>query len=168
MRLDPTPRPEQALRVSVRLITASNILHLSSDELDRAIVQEQMENPALEVTEQRVCLFCGSPMRGPVCASCGTSAQESQSAFNPGETAQPEDGPVDQQEQQWSDYAAYDIYDYAAAESDEEEELDPMARLPMDQTLAETLLQQLESLVEPAGYANRGTTGGESERTWLP
>ena len=149
MRLDPTPRPEQALRVSVRLITASNILHLSSDELDHAIVQEQMENPALEISEQRICLFCGSPLRGPVCASCGASAQESQSAFNPGETARSEDAPLDQQEQPWSDYAAYDIYDYAAPESDEDEELDPMARLPMDQTLAETLLQQLESLVEP-------------------
>ncbi len=148
MRLDPTPRPEQALRVTARLITVSNILHLSSDDLDHAIVQEQMENPALEVIEQRICLFCGSPMRAPVCASCGASPQESQSAFNPGEAAQSEDGPLDQQEQQWSDFAAYDIYDYAAAESDEEEELDPMARLPMDQTLAETLLQQLESLVE--------------------
>lgn len=149
MRLDPTPRPEQALRVSARLITASNILHLSSDELERAVIQEQMENPALEVIEQRICLFCGSPLRGPLCASCGTSAQEPQSILNIRETSQADDGADGAVDQQWSEYAAYDIYDYASAESDEEGELDPISLLPMDQTLAETLLQQLESLVEP-------------------
>src|SRR5205085_12383945 len=71
MRLEPTPRPDQTLRVSARLITSSNILHLSSDELERAVSQEQMENPALEVTEQRVCLFCGSPLYGQACTACG-------------------------------------------------------------------------------------------------
>ncbi len=45
MRLEPTPRPEQTLRVSARLITSSTILHLSADELEHAINQEQMENP---------------------------------------------------------------------------------------------------------------------------
>jgi RNA polymerase sigma-54 factor len=149
MRLDPTPRPEQALRVSARLITASNILHLSSDELERAVAQEQVENPALEVIEQRICLFCGSPLRGPACASCGAAAQETRAVFSTGETAQADETAAEQPEQGWSDYAAYDTYDYVAGESDDEEESDPMARLPMDQTLAETLLQQLESLVEP-------------------
>jgi RNA polymerase sigma-54 factor len=147
MRLDPTPRPEQTLRVSARLITASNILHLSSDELERAVAQEQMENPALEVIEQHICLFCGSPLRGPVCASCGANAQEVMPAINTAiENTHADEGDV---EQQWNDYAAVDFYDYSAvADSDEEEELDPMARLAMDQSLAETLLQQLESLAE--------------------
>src|SRR5690349_24852769 len=71
MRLEPTPRPDHTLRVSARLITASTILHLSSDELERAVTQEQMENPALDVSEKRVCLFCGSPLQGPSCANCG-------------------------------------------------------------------------------------------------
>ncbi len=44
-----SPRTEQTLRVSAKLITASTILQLSSDELERTINQEQMENPALEV-----------------------------------------------------------------------------------------------------------------------
>src|SRR5438270_9949694 len=81
MRLEPTPRPEQTLRVSARLITASTILHLSSDELELAVTQEQMENPALEVSEQRVCLFCGSFMHGESCTSCGQFAQLTQPAF---------------------------------------------------------------------------------------
>ncbi len=148
MRLEPTPRPEYALRVSAKLITASNILHLASDELERAVVQEQMENPALEVQEQRICLFCGSPLRGSVCATCGTSAQEAQPAFTtsdaPGETP-----PLDESSAERNDYAAYDIYDYVTTDGDEDDELDPLARLSMDQSLAETLMQQLESLVAP-------------------
>jgi len=150
MRLEPTPRPEHVLRVSAKLITASNILHLTSDELERAVIQEQMENPALEVQEQRVCLFCGSPLHGPVCATCGTSAPEAQPAFTSGEVAG-EIIPPDEAtaEQQWNDYAAYDIYDNTNSEGDEDDELDPLASLSMDQSLAETLLQQLESLVAP-------------------
>src|SRR5713226_456004 len=144
MRLEPTPRPDQTLRVSARLITSSTILHLSSDELERAVTQEQMENPALEVSEQRICLFCSSPIQGPICTSCGNSAQFTQSAFSTTETAQYDELPS---EPQWSDYHAYDIYDYHSTEVDDEDELDPLASIPVDQTLAETLLQQLEALV---------------------
>ena len=116
MRLEPTPRPEQTLRVSARLITSSTILHLSSDELERAVTQEQMENPALEVSEQRICLFCGSPMQGLICTSCGNSAQLTQSAFTTTETSQYDEQFI---ESQWSDYHAYDIYDYHSTETDD-------------------------------------------------
>src|SRR5258708_7212083 len=75
MQLQPTPRPEHVLRVSAKLITSSTILHLSSDELERAVNQEQMENPALELDEQRVCLFCGTRMYGQRCTACGHFAQ---------------------------------------------------------------------------------------------
>ena len=146
MRLEPTPRPEQTLRVSARLITSSTILHLSSDELERAVTQEQMENPALEVSEQRICLFCGSPMQGSICTSCGNSAQLTQSAFSTTASSQYDEQPI---EPQWNDYHAYDIYDYHSTEIDDEEELDPMASIPVDQTLAEMLLQQLETLLPP-------------------
>src|SRR5437764_4269839 len=97
MRLEPTPRPEQTLRVSARLITSSAILHLSSDELERAVTQEQMENPALEVREQRICLFCGSPMQGPTCTSCGNSTQLTQSSFSTDETPQYDEQPIEAQ-----------------------------------------------------------------------
>src|SRR5580704_4746997 len=99
MRLEPTPRPEHVLRVSARLITSSAILHLSSDELERAVTQEQMENPALDVSEKRVCLFCGSPLQGPSCANCGHFEQPTQPGFSTGETQQDEQ-PA---EQQWSE-----------------------------------------------------------------
>ena len=143
MRLEPTPRPDHTLRVSARLITSSTILHLSSDELERAVTQEQMENPALDVSEKRVCLFCGSPLQGPLCANCGHFEQPTQQSFSTGETQQ------DEHEQQWSEYHSYDIYDYRFNEYDDEDELDLVARIAVDQTLADTLLQQLHTLLAP-------------------
>src|SRR5260370_5340378 len=80
MRLEPTPRVDHIQRVSARLITASTILHLSSDELESAVAQEQMENPALEVNEQHICLYCGSPLHSQISASGGYSAQLTQPA----------------------------------------------------------------------------------------
>ena len=144
MRLEPTPRPDHTLRVSARLITASTILHLSSDELEHAVTQEQMENPALDVSEKRVCLFCGSPLQGPSCANCGHFEQPTP-GFSNGETPQDE-LPTGQQ---WSEYHSYDIYDYRSNDYDDEDELDPVARISVDQTLVDTLLQQLHTLIAP-------------------
>src|SRR5205807_4451096 len=78
MRLEQTPRPEQSLRVSARLITSSTILHLSSEELEQAVNQEQVENPALEVAEQKICLFCGTHIYGQNCTACGHAARSTQ------------------------------------------------------------------------------------------
>src|SRR5437588_12378028 len=71
MRLEQTPKPDHVLRVSTRLITSSTILHLSADELERTVNQEQTENPALEVAEQHVCFFCGTSMYNQMCLVCG-------------------------------------------------------------------------------------------------
>ncbi|HKF38210.1 MAG TPA: RNA polymerase factor sigma-54 [Ktedonobacteraceae bacterium] len=147
MRLEPTPRVDHIQRVSARLITASTILHLSSDELESAVAQEQLENPALEVNEQRICLYCGSPLHGQICASCGYSAQLTQPAFTTSE---------------------YRIDDYGPAEAEDDEEFDPLARLPMGQTLAEVLLQQLVALIaaDDAPIAEQ-LVGNLNERGYL-
>ena len=146
MRLEPTQKPDHVLHVSARLITSSTMLHLSSDELERAVTQEQMENPALEVIEHRVCLFCGSFMQGQTCASCGHFAQPAEPAFALHEAPPDDELPI---EQQWGEYYHYEIHDYDASSGDDEDEFDPLARIPMGQTLAEVLLQQLEALVSP-------------------
>src|ERR1700730_8121346 len=164
MRLEPTPRPDHTLRVSARLITSSTILHLSSDELQRAVTQEQMENPALDVSEKRVCLFCGSPLQSPSCANCGHFEQTTPPGFSSGET-QPDEQLV---EQQWSEYHSYDIYDYRFNEYDDEDELDPLARISVDQTLADTLLQQLDTLIAPEDAAiAEQLVGNLNERGYL-
>ena len=142
MRLEPTPRPDHVLRVSAKLITSSTILHLSSDELERAVNQEQMENPALEVTEQRVCLFCGTFMYGQICAACGHFAQP---ALTISESPITYESPP---ESPWST-PFYDMDNYGFAEIDRDDELDPLAYISVGETLAEVLLQQLEALISP-------------------
>src|SRR2546421_260196 len=75
MQLEPRQRPDQVLRVTPKLITSSAILQLSSDELERAVNSEQIENPALEVDEQPTCHFCGTRVYGQTCSACGQFAQ---------------------------------------------------------------------------------------------
>ena len=164
MRLEQAAKPGHVLRVSARLITASTILHLSSDELEDAVAQEQMENPALEIIEQRICLFCGAPLHGQSCTSCGYSAQLTQPAFTTNENTNNESFT----EHQWSDYPHYDLDNYGSAEPEDDEEFDPLARIPMGQTLADVLLQQLEGLVaaEHASIAEQ-LVGNLNERGYL-
>src|SRR5215475_11728035 len=78
MRLEQTPRPDHALKVSARLVTSSHILHLSADELEQVVNQEQTDNPALEVIESPVCLFCGTPMCSQICTACGHFSHQAQ------------------------------------------------------------------------------------------
>lgn len=149
MRLEPTQRPEHVLRVSAKLITSSNILHFSADELERAVEQEQIDNPAFEVAEQRVCMFCGSRMYSQTCANCGHLAQlaptgQAREAATTYDTVGfPEPAWAYQQQ------TFYDIDNYAFNEIDNDDAYDPLALIPTGETLTEALLQQLEALVTP-------------------
>lgn len=145
MRLEPTPKPDHALRVSAKLVTSSTILHLSADELEHTVTQEQIENPALEVREQRVCLFCGTLMQGTQCTSCGSFSQTSAATLSLNEQG----GNDESLDESWSEYRAFDIDNYGWLEHDEDQEFDPLARIPMGQSLSEILLQQLETLIPP-------------------
>ncbi len=166
MRLEPTPRPDHVLRVSAKLITSSTILHLSADELERAVNQEQMENPALEVIESRICLLCGTPLYGQTCTACGHFAQ---SALTVNEPSSNYEGSA---EPQWDDQQHFfeisEIYDYGSGDADDDDEFDPMASIPTGETLAEVLLQQLEALVPPhdAAIAEQ-LVGNLNERGYL-
>ncbi|MBV9691559.1 MAG: hypothetical protein JO202_17815 [Ktedonobacteraceae bacterium] len=71
LQLEPTLRAGQVLHINAKLIESNNILHLSADELERIVSQEQTQNTALEVIECRVCLFCGTQMYGQECPLCG-------------------------------------------------------------------------------------------------
>ena len=144
MRLEQTPRTEQTLRVSARLVTSSTILHLSADELERTINQEQTDNPVLEVTEQRICLFCSTPLYGQSCTVCGRFTQN---AHHTGGVPEPSRQEVPQ-EDQWEQQAFfYDSDNYGFSEVDDD--YDPMAHIATGETLSEDLLQQLEAQVTP-------------------
>ena len=149
MRLEQTPRPEQVVRPNIRLITSSTILQFSSDELEHAVSQEQMENPALQVTEHRICLFCGMPIQGEVCNNCGhfsapTTTTSEFSAHDEHTT----EAPIDFASQYLDmGFAGQSYFE------DDEDEFDPMARIPMAESLSETLLHQLESMISPEDAA---------------
>src|SRR6516165_1382957 len=61
---------QMGMRVSPRLVAASYILELSSQELQQAIAQEISENPAMELVEKETCPACGGPMQGSICPAC--------------------------------------------------------------------------------------------------
>ncbi|GAC1372003.1 MAG: RNA polymerase factor sigma-54 [Ktedonobacteraceae bacterium] len=110
--------------------------------MERTINQEQTENPALEVTEQRICLFCSNPLYGPKCTVCGHSVQ-----------AEPQerlDGRYDIAEPPWRQQQVfYDIDDYSSSAADYDNEFDPLTQLASVETLAEELLLQLQALISP-------------------
>src|SRR5690348_3006168 len=149
MRLEPTQRPEHVLRVSARLITSSNILHFSADELEHAVEQEQIDNPAFEVVEQRICMFCGSRMYSQTCANCGHPAQLTPTGQ--GSEASARYDTVSFSEPSWAyqQQTFYDIDNYGFHEIDSDDAYDPLALIPTGETLTEALLQQLEALVTP-------------------
>jgi RNA polymerase sigma-54 factor len=150
MRLEPTPRPEQTLRVNARLITSSTILHLSADELEHAINQEQIENPALDITEQRICLFCGTRIYGNVCTACGYFSPQEQ--FTQPLPPEPETAPLyEQSAEPWASQqqTTYDTDNYGFMEIDSDDAYDPIAHIPDSETLSEMLLQHLEALIPP-------------------
>src|SRR5579859_2083382 len=146
MRLEQTPRPDHALKVSARLVTSSNILHLSADELEQIVNQEQTENPALEVIESRVCLFCGIPICGQFCAVCGHFSHQMQQTSTELESPHHEhDALIDNDTQGFALQAFYDIDNSLDAENDESD--DPIMRIPTGETLEEALLQQLAAII---------------------
>jgi RNA polymerase sigma-54 factor len=144
MRLEQTPRTEQTVRVSARLVTSSTILHLSADELELTINQEQTDNPVLEVTEQRICLFCSTPLYGQTCTVCGRFTQNVHHPDGVPETSRQEVSAEGQWEQQ---AFFYDSDNYGFSEADDD--YDPMAHIATGETLTEDLLQQLEAQVSP-------------------
>ncbi len=163
MRLDQSLKPQQTVRVSTKLVTSSTILHLSADELERTIHQEQAENPALEVTEQRICLFCSTPLYGPTCSVCGHSNRTTQPL-----SVNDIDTYYDPAGLQWGQQTFYDIDNYGFSDIDNEEMYDPLARISSGETLAEELLQQLTALVpsEDAPIAEQ-LVGNLNERGYL-
>ncbi|MFL5625217.1 MAG: RNA polymerase factor sigma-54 [Ktedonobacteraceae bacterium] len=163
MQLEPRPRHEYVQRVTTKLITSSNILHFSTDEFERAVCQEQIENPALEVHEQRVCLFCGSRLYSQTCTVCGHFAQITMMINeSPGNYETSIDSLWNTQQK------FYDFDNYGFAEIDREDEADPLASIPTGETLAETLLLQLEALITPGDEPiTEQLVGNLNERGYL-
>jgi RNA polymerase sigma-54 factor len=121
---------QQQLRVSPRLVAASYILELSSQELQQQIANELNDNPALELVDVPTCQTCGSELQGSVCPWC---IQRQRS----------EDTTRDNQ-----DDPASSLYEDPPPPSSQrltDEEFDPLTQVASEETLAEKLLTELGS-----------------------
>jgi RNA polymerase sigma-54 factor len=175
MRLEQTPRQDQTVKVTTRLVTSSTILHLSADELEQTIHQEQTENPALEVTEQSVCLFCSTLLYGQSCTVCGRLTPHTPPTVLGADTALAEALPPIQWEQQ---QVCFDIDndsfnetytdDYRDYNDYNDEHYDPLALIATSETLTEELLHQLETLIPPTdAQIAEQLVGNLNERGYL-
>ncbi len=60
----------QTVNISAKLIASIKVLQYSSEELEQAIAQELIENPALELEEIVQCLRCGATLVAGLCPNC--------------------------------------------------------------------------------------------------
>src|SRR5215210_3829874 len=119
---------QQAMKVSPRLVAASYILELSSQELQHQIATELSDNPALELVEVPTCQVCGSELQGSICPYC---IQRQKGADAPREESP----------------SAYDDRDAQPAYSGDEDDFDPLTKVASEQTLAERLLWDLGTIL---------------------
>ncbi len=119
--------PQQSINISAKLIASIKILQLSNEELEQTIAQEVRENPAFEVEELNQCQRCGAQLKDSVCPTCGLTAGSAKSEGAP----------------DWDEYN-----DHGLVGSDEEEH-DLLARVEAPETLEETLLRQMQAIIDP-------------------
>lgn len=121
--------PQMSMRVSPRLVAASYILELSSMELQQAINQELLENPALEMVEKPTCSVCGGALQGSICPNC-LSQQKGP------------DPPPDS-----DDYYANEHTMGQNLSAPVDDDFDPLTQVAAQVTLAEQLLHELQSIL---------------------
>jgi len=121
---------QMGMKVSPRLVAASYILELSSQELQQAIAQEIAENPAMELVEKETCPACGGPMQGSICPACLSQQKATPT------------GPE-------NDYDSSDDYinDLNLSASPPEDDFDPFTQVAAQMSLAERLLNDLQTML---------------------
>ncbi|MCC6179631.1 MAG: RNA polymerase factor sigma-54 [Chloroflexi bacterium] len=131
--LSPDLGTSQTLKVSPRLVAASYILELSSQELQQQISTELNDNPALELVDVPTCQVCGSELQGTICPWCIQRQQN--------EVAPKED----------RDDLSISMYDDPPPPSSHrlgDEEFDPLTQVASEETLAEKLLSDLGAILD--------------------
>jgi RNA polymerase sigma-54 factor len=111
--------------VSPRMVQASAILAMSSQTLLQAIHQEAQENPALEVEERAVCPRCGDELEGGDCLTCGENVAN------------------------WDPTEEYLREEASHQTVSQDEEFDPLTVVASELSLAERLLQDLGTMLQP-------------------
>jgi RNA polymerase sigma-54 factor len=137
MELTQESTVQMGMRVSPRLVAASYILELSSQELQQAIAQEISENPAIELVEKETCPACGGPMQGSICPACLSQ----QKASPPGP-----DGDYDNSDDYISDLNL-------TAPATTEDDFDPFTQVAAQTSLPERLINELQAMLSDPDMA---------------
>ncbi|MBI4318878.1 MAG: RNA polymerase factor sigma-54 [Chloroflexi bacterium] len=120
--------PHLGMKVSPRLVAASYILELSSQELQQAITEELNDNPALELLERATCSVCGSALEGSICPRCLRQ--------------QKIDQPSDE-----ADFTEEYFSSYSLSGGTGEEDFDPLNQVAAQMTLSERLMMELQGML---------------------
>lgn len=130
MELTQEASAQMGMKVSPRLVAASYILELSSQELQQAIAQEIAENPAMELVEKETCPACGGPMQGSICPAC--LSQQKSTPIGPE-----------------NDYDSSDDYlnDLSLSTPAAEDDFDPFTQVAAQMSLSERLLHDLQTML---------------------
>lgn len=120
--------PNMGMKVSPRLVAASYILELSSQELQQVIAEELNDNPAMEMIEKATCSVCGGALQGSICPHCLSQQKIDQAGDENGFS---------------EEYFA----SYSISGSSTEEEFDPLSQVAAQMTLGERLLTELQAML---------------------
>ncbi|MBV9119352.1 MAG: hypothetical protein JOZ39_01495, partial [Chloroflexi bacterium] len=136
MEIEQTFYPQLNVNISAKLITSLKILQLSAEELSQTIRQEMIDNPALEIDEQTLCIICGAPLQDGCCPDCtqhsvSTESADSDSEFDPSSYIETPD---------------------RQRNRDGEDDYDPMSLLASDISLGEYLLDALRNVLPEDEY----------------
>jgi RNA polymerase sigma-54 factor len=122
---------QQSMKVSPRLVAASYILELSSQELQQQIATELSDNPALELVDVPTCQVCGSELHGSICPWCIQRQKGDDVPRDDGLGAGYDDPPAP-----------------SAGPSLDDDDFDPLTQVASEETLAEKLLAELGAVLE--------------------
>lgn len=125
LRVDASVSQQQTPNISYRQIAAVRLLQLPNQELEATIARTLEENPAFEAETRPCCPRCNNPLESPLapCSVCGNA------------TRTPDD-------RQRDDSPDFEGPAYSGAYTDDEND-DPMSRVPAAIPTGETLLQTL-------------------------
>ncbi len=126
---------QQTVNISAKLIASIKVLQYSSEELEQAVAQELIENPALELEEVVQCIRCGATLTAGLCPNCERNGDA---------TA---DGREDMAS--WDDYQ--ELRGSTAATSDDDT-YNPLDFVRSGGTLQEFLMRQLGASLSADDY----------------
>ena len=119
------------LKITPQVIIANTLLAMSSTDLEQSVAQEVERNPVLEVVEHERCPRCGHTLRGTLCPYCQGRTPSATSDYEP---------------------EGWNYQDYRTRNWEEEDESDPVSRVPGGPSLSDYLMSQACLVLPPEDH----------------